>query len=282
MAKDPAVLIYFDKWISSTNGMTAQSRAWYMDLLFYQYDKGKVPNDLDELAGICRVRPSEYENFKQVLEQVLKQKFKQDERGGYENEHASEIMRKREQFKEKRSKSGNIGVIIKLFNTLNGFENIDFQKLKDHLYSLSINDIETLKDKQMLMQMLTQNSKLYINVDEDEDEDIIIDSNTSLIKKDKNKIPEFEEFFEYAKTLENYSTGLDFTIKAKYDSWVENNWKDGNGNKIKNWKTKLRNTWPHLKPIHKPKDDGRISAKDYFNNLRNGTGLPQNENKFIE
>lgn len=72
MAKDPAALIYIDKWISSTNGMQASFRAWYFDLLLYQYDKGELPNDEDELAGICRVRPSEYNLFKQMVEQVDK------------------------------------------------------------------------------------------------------------------------------------------------------------------------------------------------------------------
>jgi hypothetical protein len=34
--------------------------------------------------------------------------------------------------------------------------------------------------------------------------------------------------------------------KLKYDSWVINEWKDGNGNKIVNWKSKLNNTLPYI------------------------------------
>lgn len=75
--KDPAVLLYIDSWRTSTTEMDAITRAYYMDLLLHQYDKGSLPNDIEELANICRVRFSEFEQFKQVFEQVLKQVFEQ-------------------------------------------------------------------------------------------------------------------------------------------------------------------------------------------------------------
>lgn len=62
-----------------------------------------------------------------------------------------------------------------------------------------------------------------------------------------NDIPTIEEFLNHAKTLEIYRVNLDFAIKAKYKTWIDDGWKDGNGNKIKNWKNKLSNTLPHLK-----------------------------------
>jgi hypothetical protein len=70
-------------------------------------------------------------------------------------------------------------------------------------------------------------------------------------KKEKyeKEIPNFQDFLNHCKTLPNYSRDYDFSIQSKYDAWKENGWKDGNGNKIKNWKTKLNNTWPHMKPI---------------------------------
>lgn len=162
--KDPAVLIYFDKWIAATNGMRADFRAWYFDLLLYQYDKGFIPNDEDELCGICRVRPSEQANFKQMVEQVLKQKFKQTELG-WSNEVMMDVIRKREAFKEKRAKSGNIGVVIKLAHTIKGFNNKHIERLKRNLYQLSIDEVEKHKDKHVLNHLL----KLYIDVDEDVD-----------------------------------------------------------------------------------------------------------------
>ena len=129
MAKDPAVLLYFDKWISSTNGMKSDFRSWYLDLLIYQYDKGGIPEDEDTIAGICRVLPSEYERFKQMLKQVLTQKFKLID-GMYQNEHMADIIRKREQFVEKRVKSGTIGQVIKTAKTINGFNIKHLDRLK--------------------------------------------------------------------------------------------------------------------------------------------------------
>jgi hypothetical protein len=80
-------------------------------------------------------------------------------------------------------------------------------------------------------------------------QDESIDSiNKQLNKEQLNnkQVPEFLEFLEYAKTIEIYKTTFDYSIKAKYESWVDNNWKDGHNKKIKNWKVKLKNTLPYL------------------------------------
>ena len=61
----------------------------------------------------------------------------------------------------------------------------------------------------------------------------------------KNKVPSVEEFIEYA----NLSADYKFTLTAKYEQWVADGWKDGNGKKIKNWKTKLKSTIPYLRPF---------------------------------
>lgn len=241
MAKDPAVLIYFDKWIASTNGMKAQFRAWYIDLLFYQYDNPDgIPNDIDFIAGICRILPSEYQMLEQMLKQVLEQKFKLCE-GKWKNIFAEEIISKRQDFKSKRAKSGNIGVIIKLAKTIKGFNVKYLARLKENLYQMNDEEIEQAKNKQVLEQML----KLYINEDEDVNKD-----------KSKNKdIPTKEDFSNYALDYieekkigkrENYQS----QIESKYDTWVANDWKDGYGKKIDNWKLKIQNTIPHIKPIY--------------------------------
>lgn len=241
MAKDPAVLIYFDKWIASTNGMKAHLRAWYMDLLFYQYDNPDgIPNDMDFIAGICRILPSEYQMLEQMLKQVLEQKFKLCD-GKWKNNFADEIISKRQDFKTKRAKSGNIGVIIKLAKSIKGFNVKYLQRLKDSLFQMNDEEIEQAKNKQVLEQML----KLYINEDED-------------INKDKDKykdIPTKEEFSNYALDyIEENKIGkrehFKSQIESKYDTWVAAGWKDGYGKKIEKWKLKIQNTIPHIKPIY--------------------------------
>jgi hypothetical protein len=65
-------------------------------------------------------------------------------------------------------------------------------------------------------------------------------------KRKESVIPTFFDFYEYAKTLDGFHEQLEKPIKRKYDSWMANDWKDGNNNKITNWKSKLINTMPYI------------------------------------
>lgn len=165
--KDPAVLLYFDKWITSTNGMKAEFRAWYMDLIIYQYDKGKIPTDVDEMAGICRVRPSEYQSFNQMVDQVVKQKFVERD-GFYYNDITSEVLRKREDFVQKRTLSSNIGVVIKIARSMKSVTEAHIDFIKDFLKDKTIEEINTYKSNQMVNHLVN----LYVNEDEDESKNI--------------------------------------------------------------------------------------------------------------
>jgi len=72
--------------------------------------------------------------------------------------------------------------------------------------------------------------------------DIVNDTvNDNVINKN---IPTFLEFKNFA--LSNEPNLKTKSIELKYKAWKENDWKDGNDKKIKNWKTKLLNTIPHL------------------------------------
>ncbi len=66
---------------------------------------------------------------------------------------------------------------------------------------------------------------------------------------EKSNIPTLEEFKSHARSFSIYNEGLDFSIEAKYNSWIAAGWKDGNDKPIKNWKTKLANTMPYLKGV---------------------------------
>lgn len=65
--------------------------------------------------------------------------------------------------------------------------------------------------------------------------------------KEEIYIPEFSEFLTYAIEKEPLINQVD--LKLKYESWVVNEWRDGNGNKISNWKSKLLNTLPYIKKV---------------------------------
>jgi hypothetical protein len=73
------------------------------------------------------------------------------------------------------------------------------------------------------------------------------DGNKQELKELKEEIyiPELSEFLAFA--IQECSNINQDDVKHKYKSWVMNEWKDGNDKPIKNWKTKLLNTIPHLK-----------------------------------
>lgn len=107
------------------------------------------------------------------------------------------------------------------------------------------------------------------------------ESNTIKEKDIKEKdikvlkhIPEFQEFFDYCKTLSIYHSSFDFQIEAKYNAWVENKWKDGNNKSIKNWKTKIQNTMPYFKKdLSNGKSTNQQRRKDYVTEDEYKSGL---------
>lgn len=60
-----------------------------------------------------------------------------------------------------------------------------------------------------------------------------------------NNIPTIEDFCAYAFSVKKDLCKESLTLK--YQSWVNNDWKNGNDKPIKNWKTTLLNTIPYIK-----------------------------------
>lgn len=228
MAKDPAVLFFIDKWMLSTSEMDSDVRGWYLNLILHNYDKNSLPNDIEKLALLAGVKFSEFARFKQVFEQMLKQKFKQNSEGRFENETAMEILRGREQFKEKRSLSGTIGVIIKTAKTIEGVDIQDINELKKHLYTLNNDELEKAKDKQVIKQMLKHLRKLYINVDVNEDIDIdinkkgviggkeFVDTSESKLPAKSKKVFDLEELNPFDRVWEKWKRFKKTQFKFSY------------------------------------------------------------------
>jgi hypothetical protein len=92
--------------------------------------------------------------------------------------------------------------------------------------------------------------------DIDIDKDIDKENNKEKEKKEvfKEEKPDLDQFLIFCKEDMN-KNGLnyqayEYSLKSKFASWQENNWKDGNNKPIKSWKAKIRNTIPFLKPIN--------------------------------
>lgn len=221
--KDPAALLYIDVWKAATTEMSAIERAYYMDLILHQYDKGSLPNDIEELANICRVRFSEFEQFKQVFKQVLEQKFVQNENGRLENGFASEIIRKRQKFIDKRSNSGKISYMVRFINKHFKVKKDVVEWLKDNI---NFDDVD-IKNEQVFKQVLEQKIELYINGDVNEN---INEFNPLMNNVNIEEIPESEkEYFKIAKAFwdlfkkQKESLGVSPTtlMKAKYLNWID-------------------------------------------------------------
>ena len=114
---------------------------------------------------------------------------------------------------------------------------IEAQKRRDK----SLKAAESVKSRWNKTKKTTSNNSEYernTNVirSENENENEIVNKNT---------IPTLEEFLNYA----DMSPDFKYPLTAKYEQWVAEGWKDGHGKKIKNWKTKLKNTIPYLRPF---------------------------------
>ena len=89
----------------------------------------------------------------------------------------------------------------------------------------------------------------------------------------KNEIPELSVFMTFCMSEINLA-GLtwemyEYPLKAKYESWVSNGWKDGHNNPIKNCKSKVKNTLPYLSPIKLNGFVKNVNANTYQNNVEN-------------
>ena len=113
--------------------------------------------------------------------------------------------------------------------------------------------------------LYNSNTNVLRSVNENEDVNEIKkeEKEQERAKNKKPEIPTELEFLNYYKLeLSKEFPGLEFSIKTKYETWVDLGWKDGNGNKIGNWKLKLKNTIPHLKAKfdpNKPTQSGPLS-----------------------
>lgn len=90
------------------------------------------------------------------------------------------------------------------------------------------------------------------------------------LKKESQEYPDLDTFVSFARELYQNELKIDFSpfefsVRSKYESWINAKWKDGNGKEIKNWKSKLKNTIPYLKPIY---ENGITNSTPQFSNTR--------------
>lgn len=148
-----------------------------------------------------------------------------------------------------RNEVVNSGVII--LYVVDGKEYLEIKDFNQRLRIMKSKFPEPLTDDgQMTVNCLTDDG-LKRRETETEVETETEDEKKS--KKSKKQIPSLDEFLNYVLTIPEFAPkfeSLKYSIQSKYEQWIENGWKDGHGNEIKQWKTKLKNTLPHLKPLN--------------------------------
>lgn len=125
-------------------------------------------------------------------------------------------------------------------------ERAEAEKIKRKAFTQS--RIKNLTKKPLMDVHMENNMGSHMdNVNRNTLEDLGKSENPLPLKVEK-VIPEMEEFLSYCKEfLKSDYPGFEFSLKSKYESWIENGWKDGNNSKIKGWKVKIKNTVPYLK-----------------------------------
>lgn len=273
MKKDFAMLFIIDKWLVATKEMTADCRGWYLNLILHQYDKGDLPNDIEELANLADVRFSEYLRFQQVFQQVLQHKFKLKDNGRLANDFANEILKSRELFKSKRSDAGKMSSILKkariicadeefLKQVKIGFDiNVDSTHVSDllqHMFQL-YKDRDRNKDIDKPLRRRVEGDKGLEKIKMESDTEQVFEAlqekfgigeykNITLFKElhcfcmvlqSKQQIPHFIEQFKAYQTYKAKAQEKTHNFKG-FIGTIENSFEDG-GWCADNWVHRLNN-----------------------------------------
>jgi hypothetical protein len=93
-------------------------------------------------------------------------------------------------------------------------------------------------------------AKAILNLSKNSDQEIEVQSKPSQpsIENDNSEnIPAMDVFIKYAQTLDSYEPQMDFSIKEKYETWANNNWKNSSDRPITNWRSSMKSTLPFMK-----------------------------------
>jgi hypothetical protein len=136
---------------------------------------------------------------------------------------------------------------IKAFNDLVEFGFFELHQKSKNQYSsnvIALSNFDKALDKALdkaIIKHTTKQPQKQLN-----------GSSSIIIQETRNKkqetniqvIPTFKDFLIYA--VEHKPNVCETDLNLKYQSWVVNDWKDGNNVKIKNWKSKLLNTLKYI------------------------------------
>lgn len=103
------------------------------------------------------------------------------------------------------------------------------------------------------LQIVEPSKVAKVNIEKDavfsrtEKIEVLTSSQQLIPEVDHKKIPSYEEFIEYAKTLETYDTELELRVKEKYEGWLRKGWRSNSNRPITNWKSAIKSILPYMK-----------------------------------
>lgn len=231
MSKDPAFLLYYKDFDSDTADWEADAVGWYMRLLIFQAGSGYIPNDIEEIAQVARVKFSEYQSFSKRWAVRLACKFIPLSDGKLYNKKLAKVQSERKSGAIKKSvlavfgnflKSAKLGVmeeksLKEVFHKEKSFyEILDAEKRKEEILIFLNNSIFCINNnKQPLTKRIAKRTQ---QEDEVEDENV----NKEVIEKEK-KVVEKKSFSDEVESC--YKNCLAFFPEQLHPEKPEN-WKD--------------------------------------------------------
>jgi hypothetical protein len=155
--------------------------------------------------------------------------------------------------KEKRFKGIElkVGSIVTSRDLLARETGLSSQQIRTALNKLiSTSEVTSVTSSQGTIIQIVSYEKYQVSTNEITNEQPTINQRATTnnnVKKEKKEIyiPDYDEFLAYA--VSQVPNIIQLEVRLKYDSWILNDWKDGNDKKIVNWKSKINNTLPFLK-----------------------------------
>lgn len=138
MQKDFTFPFYYKEWLVSTQGMPADIRGWYVNLLCHQADKGSLPNEMEDLAELAGVKISEYQRFVDGFNQWLNPKFNQNNNGGLENAKMKAVLDGRQEYLQNQSRKSTVAVFVRRKRKEYNFENDVWKTVSAELMKVEV------------------------------------------------------------------------------------------------------------------------------------------------
>ncbi|MEM1337293.1 MAG: hypothetical protein AAGF96_06060 [Bacteroidota bacterium] len=208
MAKDFTFPFLYKEWLVSTQGMDADVRGWYINLLAHQADKGALPNDIESLAELAGVKFSKYVRFKECFNHTLAAKFPVNEDGNRANEIMKGIKDERDNYKANQRRRGIVGAFIKIQRKTHNLKKSQWDSISKELmnvdFTKSKNEIDialSIRFKHTLQAFIDSEDDNESNSKDNDDED-----HTELW-------PTFDDFWD----LYDKKIGKKEKIKSKFD-----------------------------------------------------------------